>query len=198
MGVELTDIKTPKMPQNVEIKARVPDRAQLIKNIENNTNAEWTALLDQHDTFYNAPNARLKLRRIPSHGMYQLISYSRSDTLGPKVSEYVFTSIDDKELAEQLHENLKHALGVKTDLKKQRSLYMLGPTRIHVDTVEGLGEFVEFEVVLEDGDSVEAGQKVADALMVKLGILKEHLMVGAYADHLMKDNSKPFCEPEDI
>ena len=109
-----------------------------------------------------------------------------------------FTSIDDKELAEQLHENLKHALGVKTDLKKQRSLYMLGPTRIHVDTVEGLGEFVEFEVVLSDGDSVEAGQKVADELMGKLGILKEHLMVGAYADHLMKDNSKPFCEPEDI
>ena len=76
------------MPQNVEIKARVPDRDILIKNIENNTNAEWTALLDQHDTFYNAPNARLKLRRITSHDMYQLISYSREDTLGPKTSTY--------------------------------------------------------------------------------------------------------------
>ena len=119
--------------------------------------------------------------------MYQLISYSRPDTTGPKTSTYKITQLDDKAVAEELHETLSHALGVKVDLKKERTLYMLGPTRIHIDKVEGLGEFVEFEVVLGDGDSVEEGQKVADELMKKLGIEKEDLVVGAYADHLKKD-----------
>ena len=63
---------------------------------------------------------------------------------------------------------------------------MLGPTRIHVDKVEGLGDFVEFEVVLGENDTAEAGQKVADELMARLGIEKEDLVVGAYADHLNK------------
>merc|ERR1712110_206721 len=152
--------RLPRMPQNVEIKARVPDRETLIKNIESNTNAEWTALLDQHDTFYNAQNSRLKLRRITSHSMYQLISYSRADTLGPKTSTYKITQLDDKDIAEELHQTLSHALGVKSDLKKQRTLYMLGPTRIHVDNVEGLGEFVEFEVVLGENDTIERAKQL--------------------------------------
>lgn len=173
------------MNKNIEIKAFVPNRDKLIENIEQNTTAEWTAIIDQHDTFYNAPNARLKLRRIARHCMYELISYSRADTLGPKTSTVNRTSIDNKDLAEKLHENLTQSLGVKIDLKKSRLLYMLGKTRIHVDTVEGLGEFVEFEVSINECDLIEDGEKTANELMHKLGIQEKDLLTGAYADHLM-------------
>ena len=43
---------------------------------------------------------------------------------------------------------LSLALGAIGSVKKVRTLYMVGQTRIHLDKVEGLGEFVEFEVCL--------------------------------------------------
>ena len=32
-------------------------------------------------------------------------------------------------------------------VKKRRWLFMVGQTRVHVDSVEGLGDFVELEVM---------------------------------------------------
>ena len=61
---------------------------------------------------------------------------------------------------------------------------MLGQTRIHVDTVDGLGEFMELEVVLDETQTLEQGQEIADSIMQKLEIEKCDLISGAYADHL--------------
>ena len=76
------------------------------------------------------------------------------------------------------------ALGVTGRVKKKRLLYMYGVTRIHVDEVEGLGDFVELEVVLGDTETVESGQHVADDLMIRLEIEKGDLLDGAYVDML--------------
>ena len=69
-------------------------------------------------------------------------------------------------------------------VKKTRWLYMVGQTRVHCDTVEGLGDFMELEVVLEDDQSVEDGQKIADDLMSQLGIDQTKLIKCAYMDLL--------------
>ena len=61
---------------------------------------------------------------------------------------------------------------------------MVGQTRVHCDTVEGLGDFMELEVVLQDGQSVEHGQRIADDLMSKLGIDQTKLITCAYMDLL--------------
>jgi adenylate cyclase class IV len=55
---------------------------------------------------------------------------------------------------------------------------------VHLDRVEGLGEFLELEVVLEEGESAEAGTAEAHALMARLGIGTEQLVQGAYVDLL--------------
>lgn len=65
---------------------------------------------------------------------------------------------------------------------------MVGQTRVHCDTVEGLGDFAELEVVLEDNQSVEDGQLIADDLMKKLGIEKTKLIKCAYMDLLDAQN----------
>ncbi len=41
------------------------------------------------------------------------------------------------------------------------------------------------QVVLEDDQTVEAGQKIADELMVKLGIGQNQLLTGAYMDLIL-------------
>ena len=38
------------------------------------------------------------------------------------------------------------AVGVKGVVRKRRMLYMVGQTRVHLDQVEGLGDFMELEV----------------------------------------------------
>lgn len=41
---------------------------------------------------------------------------------------------------------LERCMGVKGVVKKTRMLYMVDQTRVHVDSVEGLGDFMELEV----------------------------------------------------
>ena len=60
----------------------------------------------------------------------------------------------------------------------------MGQTRVHCDQVEGLGDFMELEVVLEDNQTTEDGQAIAEDLMVKLGIDSSKLIAGAYMDLL--------------
>lgn len=81
---------------------------------------------------------------------------------------------------------LTKAFGVRTEVVKNRQLFMVGQTRVHVDKVENLGDFVELEVVLNNEQSIEDGQEIANDIMKKLGIEEENLLATAYADLLKK------------
>jgi predicted adenylyl cyclase CyaB len=85
---------------------------------------------------------------------------------------------------DSLREALSLAYGLLGRVKKKRLLYMVGRTRVHLDTVEGLGQFMELEVVLEDGEATEIGVREADQLMRCLGIQPSQLIEGAYLDLL--------------
>ncbi|MCY1209149.1 hypothetical protein D9M72_207930 [compost metagenome] len=69
-------------------------------------------------------------------------------------------------------------------MRKQRRLFLVGRTRVHLDRVEGLGEFLELEVVLQEGEPAEAGVAEAHALMARLGVAERQLVQGAYVDLL--------------
>ena len=62
---------------------------------------------------------------------------------------------------------------------------MVGQTRVHCDQVEGLGDFLELEVTLSEGESEERGVQIANELMEKLGIAKDDLISGAYMDLIL-------------
>lgn len=67
---------------------------------------------------------------------------------------------------------------------------MVGQTRVHCDKVEGLGDFAELEVVLEDDQSVEEGEAIANELMDKLGIDRSKLISCAYMDLILQGKSQ--------
>jgi predicted adenylyl cyclase CyaB len=87
-----------------------------------------------------------------------------------------------------LKDALAAALGVRGIVRKTRSLYLVGQTRLHVDEVEGLGQFMELEVVLRPEQNDAEGQAIADDLMVKLGVAESDLLEGAYMDLLEEKN----------
>ena len=87
---------------------------------------------------------------------------------------------------ENLKATLRLALGIRGVVRKTRYLYMVGQTRVHLDDVEGLGQFMELEVVLRDNQSDDEGQAIANDLMEKLGIAPTDLIEGAYMDLLEK------------
>ncbi len=116
-------------------------------------------MLLQEDTFFHAPNGRLKLRVLQA-GPAQLIHYDRPNRQGPKRSNYHVFETNDPE---NLKTTLSRAFGLRGVVRKERFLYMVGQTRVHLDSVEGLGHFVELEVVLKPGQSDAEGQTIARA-----------------------------------
>jgi predicted adenylyl cyclase CyaB len=165
------------MGRNVEIKARSRDfqKQRLQAEALSTKPAEH---LTQEDTFFTVPAGRLKLR-IFEDGSGELIQYNRDDSAGPKESRYVFFRTQD---AEALKTVLAKALGVQAVVRKKRAVYFCRQTRIHLDQVDGLGAFVELEVVLEAGQDIQYGTAVAQDLMRKLGIAKGDLVPWAYVD----------------
>ncbi|XP_020514877.2 adenylate cyclase CyaB isoform X1 [Labrus bergylta] len=173
------------MPSNVEIKASVSDRAQFAKKAALLSQSEGT-IIKQHDTFFNCSQGRLKLRDFMNNSG-QLIFYERPDTNGPKLSRYSISPTSDPP---SLRAVLADALGVKGEVKKERTLFLIGQTRVHLDTVEGLGNYMELEVVMRPEQTVEEGQQIAEDLMEKLGVSKESLVTGAYMDLLLKGHKE--------
>jgi predicted adenylyl cyclase CyaB len=169
------------MPTNIEIKARVRDFPELKRRAEALSDSPLEVIL-QEDTFFVTPKGRLKLR-VLALDRAQLVYYERPDQDGPKRSDYFIFNTNDPE---NLKTALSLALGIRGVVKKTRYLYMIGQTRVHLDDVEGLGQFIELEVVLRDDQSDAAGQAIAKNLMKKLGIEPTDLIEGAYMDLLEK------------
>jgi adenylate cyclase class IV len=168
--------------RNVEVKARLPGGIDALLPTARALADGPEQLIEQDDTFYAVPagRGRLKLRRF-ADGTAELIHYRRADGTEARASDYVRAPVPD---AAALHEALARALGVGHRVRKQRFLLLRGATRIHLDRVEGLGDFIELEVVLREGQSDAEGAAIAEALMADLGLQHAPRVAGAYADLL--------------
>ncbi|MGH8259765.1 MAG: class IV adenylate cyclase [Steroidobacteraceae bacterium] len=167
------------MARNIEIKARLDDLEPLRYRLAA-LPLRGEEHLEQTDTFFQVAHGRLKLREL-GDGSAELIYYERPDQPGAKLCRYERVRYPD---APALKRVLTAALGVRGTVTKRRDVYLVGQTRIHLDAVEGLGTFLELEVVLDDADTPETGQKIAADLLRVLQIAPESLVSGAYVDLL--------------
>lgn len=168
------------MARNIEIKARTQafdtlrERAAALA-------AEPPLIYRQQDFFYDAPRGRLKLRRFDDGTPAELILYQRSDLDGPKASFYMRSPVTNPDA---MHAFFASALGTRGIVTKERHVYLVGRTRIHLDRVDGLGDFVELEVVLAPDDDEAGGEAEADILFAQLGVPKHDLVAVSYVDLL--------------
>jgi predicted adenylyl cyclase CyaB len=174
------------LPSNIEIKARARNFDDIKARAETLSNTP-VQVMPQEDTFFNTPQGRLKLR-VLSGDRGQLIYYMRPEQEGPKRSDYHISHTSDPS---NLKLVLELAYGIRGVVRKTRYLYLVGQTRIHLDDVEGLGQFLELEVVMQDGQSDMEGQAIAEDLMASLGVERSDLLEGAYMDLLESGWSFP-------
>lgn len=167
------------MPTNVEIKARVRDLASLRARAEALSGGPGQEI-PQEDTFFRVPRGRLKLREL-SPGQGELIYYEREDARDPKPSHYLIAGTSEPAALRAI---LTAALGLRGVVRKRRTLYRICQTRLHLDQVEGLGSFLELEVVLAHGQDVAQGRAIVAELMERLGIAEPDLVRCAYIDLL--------------
>ena len=162
--------------KNLEFKAKC-DSLDALRGRLVDLQAEHRHTMKQLDTYFNVPQGRLKLREINTDEA-ELIYYQRSDRAESRYSNYQLCDISEPIAFKQI---ATMAWGVKAVVEKQRELWMFGDTRIHLDEVRDLGQFVELETVIRDQTESEAQvehQLVKDAL----GIKEEDLASVSYSD----------------
>lgn len=164
---------------NIEIKARCsdPDRVRAVLQARG---ADFRGVDHQVDTYFNCPTGRLKLRE--GNIEYSLIHYHRPDQAGPKEA---VVSLYRPPRDPALKAALVAALGVKVVVTKAREIYFIGNVKFHIDDVEGLGSFVEIEVIDEHGDIGKAKLRAqCDEYIAALDIKPEDLLTHSYSDML--------------
>ena len=151
------------MAKNLEFKGQFQSLKGLYPRLTD-LNAVSHETVHQIDTYFHitkvkgssrseACEPRLKLREADGWSEGWLIYYERPNQDGSRYSQYQLCEIADPGSLKGL---LNVALGVKTIVKKQREVWMFNHTRIHLDTVADLGQFVELETVFRGQTEAEA------------------------------------------
>jgi homotetrameric cytidine deaminase len=135
--------------------------------------------LRQRDIYFMSRRGRLKLR---SDTHSELIAYVRPDGTEATESTYIRAPVS---APEELSAALDASLGTVVAVSKRRRVFLWEAVRIHLDEVDELGTFIEFEAVLPDaGDLATAHAKLA-RLRAELGIEDDALVSVGYADLLL-------------
>ncbi|NDV23045.1 class IV adenylate cyclase [Desulfovibrio sp. JC022] len=166
------------MSSNIEIKAHVSAPENLMQKVKQLCGHHDDLLL-QKDIFYRLQSYRIKLRNV--NGTSELIIYKRDNSTEPKQSSYLRIPIA---FPEYTHKILNAILGTRGIIEKKRTLFFYENTRIHVDEVQKLGNFLEFEVVLNNNETASEGIAIANELMRCLEIKHEDLVAESYIDLL--------------
>jgi len=160
----------------VELKARYEDlgkaRALLV-------GADHVTTVRQVDTYFSLGERRLKLRSVAGAKEGQLVYYERPDVGGVKESRVLLASVADPQAVREI---LSHILPVKAEVRKTREIYRFQGVQVHLDTVRGLGKFIEFEKVLAGESDRDAARKQLESLKAYFQITDEDLMASSYSD----------------
>lgn len=169
---------------NIETKARCAELAAASARAAA-YGAHFSAALGQEDTYFAVKTGRLKLRVVeerPAQGerraYAELIRYRRPDTDGARISEYQIETVDEPDA---VLERLRAEHGIRVVVTKQRELWLVSSTRIHLDRVDALGAYVEIETVA-DGRLTDDLWAEHRRIAAALDVAAEDCVAGSYAD----------------
>ncbi len=180
-SVNISDV----MPVNIEIKARFQDFARVTSRLSSFAGTKQVKL-DQEDTFFDVPTGKLKMR-CDKEGRCELIYYRREALNGIMTSCYFRQPVDKPH---QKRAQLEQEYGIRTVVRKQRTAFIAGDVRIHLDEVESLGKFLEIEVLANNASERKGARQLAKKMMRLLGVDDSDLVVDAYEDLLYESRHR--------
>ncbi len=143
--------------QCLQFKAELRD-PEIARAVCRTIGATLHATIEQVDTYYRIPQGRYKRRESVIDGRTQPIEYflfDRVDRSLPRLSHY--TVYTQRQAAERFGLTPPPVAAI---VKKRREVYRLESVMIHLDDVQGLGRFIEFESVETPGHSLAAGRRI--------------------------------------
>ena len=167
------------LQRNIELKARYADFDSARAALQN-LGAIFTRTMVQVDTYFRVSHGRLKLREIDGHSA-ELIGYDRPDSIEYRSSCYAVVPVPDPTALKSV---LVAANGLRGEVRKARDLWMYHNVRIHLDQIAGLGNFIEFEAVMSEGEAEETSLRRLAELHKALGILEADHQAVSYSDLL--------------
>ena len=173
----------------VELKARV-DRLDPVREKLIDLMAQRIGAFRQTDIYFDVPKGRLKLRKTENRDEAELVYYERENVASIKESRVFMLKIQNPTEFEIL---IKNVLSTKVVVEKLREIYWYQGTQVHLDIVERLGTFVEFERKISPlPNALRASRHVLEKLMQELGIDPENLEKLSYSDLI--EHSKTVAE----
>jgi predicted adenylyl cyclase CyaB len=167
----------------VEMKAKVDSLKPFQQKLQE-LSAKHVGAFHQVDTYYDIPQGRLKLRETEGENKAQLVYYERPDVQGPKQTQVFIIELTKPQNMKQF---LSKVLRTKTVVDKQRAIYRIKGTQVHLDTVQNLGTYVEFERPTENTpEAAQKAQEILKKLMQTLGVKPETLIKRSYSDLIMQ------------
>lgn len=171
--------------RNLEIKAAVASLAAVRRRLRALSSATLHANLRQTDWYFRVPKGRLKLRVLAGTRDGELIAYLRPTRNAARTSEFQRMPVADAAGTKRL---LDRMFGPRACVRKRREVWLYKNARIHLDSVEGLGRFIEVEVVVTGG--MPQARAVMKELTVMLGIRRNDLIAGSYGELTAKRKTR--------
>ncbi|WP_128475827.1 class IV adenylate cyclase [Halorussus pelagicus] len=177
----------------VEVKVRA-DHATVRERLAER-GAEKVNAVEQEDTYYDAPHREFvetdEALRIRRESPADADSFAELTYKGPLVETESKTRREvETEVAEgEAAGDILSALGFDpaATVRKERERFAFDGYTVTLDTVEGLGEFVEVETEVEDEASVEAAREAAFEVLSDLGLDPDDQIRTSYLGLLLGD-----------
>ena len=161
--------------QNVECKYELRDLS-LARGLAKLSGASFIATLEQTDTYFKLTSGRLKKRETIGEPT-EWVFYDRTNMARPRISTFVIYTEDEA------HARFgAQSLPIWVIVRKKRELYMYENVRIHLDQVESLGTFIEFEALVSSKFHVDRCQHTVNFLREHFGPALGEAIAVSYCD----------------
>ena len=164
--------------ENIELKGKIESLEHARKVCEQiGAEFEWQRL--QQDIYYAIGDERLKLRIADNEPRY-LVHYLRPSTESARKCESRILRLENC-CHSDARSFFNTALKPCAQVVKTRQLFMWQGVRIHLDSVKGLGDFIEFEHPIGKYTREEAKARTL-SLVALFGIRESDIVLGSYSD----------------
>ena len=169
------------MARNVEMKVRLDD-LELARVAAVGVGARFAWVDTQVDRYYELDGGRRVKLRTCGRAPAELIRYDRPETTGVRASEYEVLPVRDEQARACLVPKGEPLVVVR----KRRELWLVDNVRIHLDTVDGLGTFLELEAVVDAVHDEAACRAAVYRLLAVFGVAEGDCLRASYSDLLRR------------